>query len=546
MYERSAIVLERYIEKILDFDKTYNLKKNNENYSELIHEIENYQTMTNKELAFIQEFDEKVRKIEELQREQERLSKTNKSLEEERIQLFSDLGEDANILENKLKKKEIAIEKNNERLKEIREEFIQNFSDFSQKQKERNKSEKVRRIGEAKHVEYVKKAHEEFDEIDVKEIVNLKDFINSEKEQVKEEALQIMIKNGKNEKVAFNQDVLKKAIKARIDIAEKEAECYILVYDKMKKLLQETDNEFVKLNKYQKKLKDTSVKLAFLRAEKEYVVGFLDYERMTAVSGTKAHKKMMIEACNNFELDMLQMKDLYELLLKEIAGKATQKAYAELYNKNYLKSIEDKERNFEKEVNNVNISMGTVINSNYWRIEGIKNIYEVFQKEVSEKFGKDLSAYRVEELEDDEEDEYEYEKENSNQLYKFEIYDDDDEDEEYEEYDDEEYDDDDYDEEDYDEDYDENYDEYEEMDYYDEEDEDEYESDNENNEEDEEDDEEFDILKFSNKNRKKKKEENTFEEEESLETIIERSRKRGMKERHEKDNKGLFNKLFKK
>ncbi len=113
MYERSAIVLERYIEKILDFDKSYNLKKNSESYSELIHEIENYQTMTNKELAFIQEFDEKVRKIEELQREQERLSKTNKSLEEERIQLFSDWGEYANTLENKLKKKERPIERNN-------------------------------------------------------------------------------------------------------------------------------------------------------------------------------------------------------------------------------------------------------------------------------------------------------------------------------------------------------------------------------------------------------------------------------------------------
>lgn len=33
MYERSAIVLERYIEKILDFDKSYNLKKNSESYS---------------------------------------------------------------------------------------------------------------------------------------------------------------------------------------------------------------------------------------------------------------------------------------------------------------------------------------------------------------------------------------------------------------------------------------------------------------------------------------------------------------------------------
>ena len=89
----------------------------------------------------------------------------------------------------------------------------------------------------------------EFAGIDVKDVASLKDFINFEKEQVKQEALGIMIKNGKNEKVNFNQDVLKRAIKVRIDIAEKEAECYILVYEKMKKLLAEQDTETVRLNK---------------------------------------------------------------------------------------------------------------------------------------------------------------------------------------------------------------------------------------------------------------------------------------------------------
>ena len=46
---------------------------------------------------------------------------------------------------------------------------------------------------------------------------------------------------------------------------------------------------------------------------------------------------------------------------------------------------------------NIKFSIGTVINSNYWRIEGIKNLYDVFQKEVSEKFNKDLSEYKIEE-----------------------------------------------------------------------------------------------------------------------------------------------------
>lgn len=403
MYERSAIVLERYMEKILKLNKQYNLKKNNENYSELISEIENYQSVTEKELEVIQEFDDTAKEIENLQQEQEKLYKANKNLEEERAQLFTELGEEAEVLDVKLKNIEELIEKNNQKLKEVRTEFVKNLTDFSKKQKNRNKCEKARRIGEANHIAYIKRMHTEFEELDVKDIVSLKDFINFEKEQVRQEALQIMIRNGKSERVPFNQEVLKRAIKVRIEIAEKEAECYISVYDKMKKLLAEQDTETIRLNKYKKTLRDTSVKLAFLNAQREYIVGFLDYERMTAISGEKVHNKMMMEACNNFELDIMQIDKLYELIMRETNNRSTKKGYNQLYNKTYLKNIEDKEKNFEQEVNNVNISMGTVINSNYWRIEGIKNIYNVFQEEVSKKFNRDLSEYRIEEIEKTEE-----------------------------------------------------------------------------------------------------------------------------------------------
>ena len=54
--------------------------------------------------------------------------------------------------------------------------------------------------------------------------------------------------------------------------------------------------------------------------------------------------------------------------------------------KQILKDIEEKQKDFEKEVTNIKINMGTVINSNYWRIEAIKHIYNVFQEEISEKF----------------------------------------------------------------------------------------------------------------------------------------------------------------
>ena len=157
MYERSAIVLERYMEKILKLNKQYNLKKNNENYSELINEIENYQNVTEKELEVIQEFDDTAKEIENLQQEQEKLYKSNKQLEEERAQLYTELGEEAEVLDIKLKKIENVLEKNNEKLKEIRSEFIKNLTDFSKKQKNRNKCEKARRIGEANHISYIEK-----------------------------------------------------------------------------------------------------------------------------------------------------------------------------------------------------------------------------------------------------------------------------------------------------------------------------------------------------------------------------------------------------
>ena len=539
MYERSAIVLERYMEEILEFNKNYNVKKNNENYSNLITQIENYQIMTEKVAAVIQEFENTVRKIESLQQEQEKLYKLNRKLEDDRAQLFNDLGEDAKTLENKLVKIESSLDNNNEKLKEVRAEFIQYLSDFSQKQKIRNKCEKARRIGEANHIEYIKKMREQFVEIKVEDVVNLKDFINSEKEQVKQEALNIMTKNGKSERVAFNQDVLKKAIHTRIDIAEKEAECYTLVYDKMKKLLAETDGEFVKLNKYKKVLRDTSLKLAFLKATKEYIVGFLDYERMTTISGARVHKKMMVEACNNFELDMMQIKNLYELILKEVSNRASKKAYRELYNKTYLKNIEDKEKNFEEEVNNVNISMGTVINSNYWRIEGIKNIYDVFQKEVSEKCGRDLSELK---LEDDEEIEEVEEIQVTEPIEEKEEQSD-----YYQEVDKENNDNNNY------------YDKYHEEEANESDEKEEYKEEDAYQEVKYDEEEEYQEEQRVQEETKQEVE-SEFDDEDSIEALIERSRKKankaskankankGGKGKHhkEEENKGLFNKLFKK
>ena len=188
-----------------------------------------------------------------------------------------------------------------------------------------------------------------------------------------------------------------------------------------------------------------------------------------------------------------------------------------MYNKNYLKDIEEKERDFEEEVTNIKINMGTVINSNYWRIEGIKNIYNVFQEEVSEKFEKDLSEYRIEE------ENPIIENENKEEIYN-----------NGENYDDYEYDDEnDYEDVEFDDEEESNYDEYDEDDDYEDEDleyDDEY---------------EYDDDEFDDQEQEEIIEDDGEITEEKIDELIRESRKEKSK-KNEKQEKGLFGRLFKK
>jgi len=74
-------------------------------------------------------------------------------------------------------------------------------------------------------------------------------------------------------------------------------------------------------------------------------------------------------------------------------NKETKKCYTQLYNKSYLLDIQRKEERFKREKNRINLNTATLLNSNYWRIEGIKNIYTIFYKNVSEVFGRDVAEF---------------------------------------------------------------------------------------------------------------------------------------------------------
>lgn len=586
MYERSAIVLEKNFNTILGFDKKPNLKTIYKDYKEITEEIQKYQLILEEEDKIINEFDTVANEIRSIQQEQKRISKTNTKLEEDRNQLFDDLDEEPEIIEKKLIKIENSISANNEKLEESRKNYIKALTDFAQKQQDRNISSKSRRAEEKKHLQLIEKITNDFNSIDKNVLREIKEYLNSENEDTEKEIIDAMIENGKDERVPFNREVIENAVNIRNKIEKREAECYIAVYEKTKRLLIELNNDDIKLDKYTKNLRDVSLKLAFLKALKLYIVSFLDNERMAAINGVKVHNKLMSEACESFKADIEQFENLYELILREIAGKSSKKAYKELYNKEYLKNVEDKEKNFEKEVNNIRINAGALINSNYWRIEEIKNIYHIFQNEVSEKFGKDLSEFKleeddaevvpeekveddifktkiseedaeyVEEFEFDDDDEYEDEYDEEYEDDDSEIDDSDDdeyeEDEEYDEYeeDDENQDDSDIDSDDefeedeefedeyddnyndeYDDDYDDEYDDYDDEEDDEEYDEDEYEEDD---DDDYKEEDERNHNKHSKINKKQNKTKNT--------------RKNNQKQEDSDNSKkgiGLFNKLFK-
>lgn len=397
MYERSAIVLETYYSEILGLDEKTNLKTVYSNYKLMLEEIKQYQKIIETEDKAINEYDNIANKINSIQKEQKKIYESNIELEGERNQLFDLLDESPENIANKMTKIGDKISVNNNRLKELSEEFVQALKELTEKQKERNQYSRERRTEEKNYLQIVEKTDKNIKEIDLEVLKRIKELVNTESEQRKNEILKKLIDNGRDERVEFNKNAMKIAVETRNEIAKKEAGCYLLIYDRTRKLLAELNKDEVKLDKFEKKLKEVSIKLEFLKAQKRYIVSFLDNERIVAINGVKIHSKIMEEACENFESDMEQFNNLYELILKEISGKVTKKAYNELYNKEYLKSIEEKEKNFEEETTNIKIKSGTIISFNYWRMEEIKNIYEVFIREVSEKFNKDVSDLKLEE-----------------------------------------------------------------------------------------------------------------------------------------------------
>ena len=402
MYERSAIVLERYFENLLQYRNPCNIRDNFNNYCDLVEKLDRYQTAYQKELTSTKEYDESLEKIKLVQASQDKLYKKSAKLEYDRNLLFDNI--DGNPEETKkcIEKIELEVEKNNDAMKKMKEKLVSAIEKYHEKKFELSKSKRAKKIAENSYEETLEKAKSNFEGISEASLETIKQF---DKFDDSELIIVQLEKNGKGEKIPFNQEVIENITMFAIETEKKVAECYLFVYDKLNKLLAEIQDGAAKIGLHKKYLRNERAKMDFLLAVKNYIIQFLDYERMTIIYGKKSHDKLMTEACENFKADIIQIKNLYELLIREIAGKATKRAYSELYNKSYLIDIQEKEETFRKEKNQINLNSATLMNLNYWRISGIGEIYTVFYKNVSEVFGRDVVEFDLPKVDIDEDEE---------------------------------------------------------------------------------------------------------------------------------------------
>ena len=392
MYERSAIVLERYFENLLEYRREGNLRDNFYFYCELVEKLEKYQVNYQKEFIAIQDYNETLKKIKTIQLTQEKLYKRSAKLEYNRNLLFNNLDGKIDEIEKCIEKIEAEVEKNNEDMKSIRVALINALGEFNEKKFELSKCKRYKKMAENDYNEIYEKARANFDQIDQENIAEIKAFAKFDNT---EDIIATLQENGSREKIPFNEGVIESATVFWTDIAKKEAASYLTIYDKMVKLMGDIDTGSAKIELHKKYLRNEKAKIDFIIAVKEYMTQFLDYERMTIIHGRKSHNRLMSEACENFNADTVQINNLFELLLREATNKATKKAYKELYNQSYLTEIKEKEEKFKREKNRVNLNTATLINSNYWRIEGVRGIYTVFYKNVSEVFGRDVEEFDI-------------------------------------------------------------------------------------------------------------------------------------------------------
>ena len=400
MYERNAIVIDRYFASIFGYDNKNNLKNNSNNYFELVSNLEKYQQASEIENNIMEEFEKIASKIKETQKLQDVLNKRNLKYSENRKNLFESLDEEPENLRKKFDKIEEEIDKNNQEIKSNSEKFIEEIREFNEKSETRSICGRDRRNVENEYQKNLNATIDNFSNINKEKLKEAKAFVKSDnKQEAKDIIKERILKNGSKEKVPFDENVINTAIDTSTYIEEKKAEILLSLYDKTMRLLVEIKNDNVKIEKHKKIVKDSKSKLEFLNVISEYIILFLDNERMNTMGGEEEHKRIMAEACSNLQSDLLEIQNMYSLLIKEITGKSSKKAYKELYNIQYLIDLQDEEKKFEKSISQLNM-IGTVIYPDYWRVEGMQKIYDTFKRIITEIYEKDNNTENIDEVEE--------------------------------------------------------------------------------------------------------------------------------------------------
>ena len=170
--------------------------------------MEKYQVVTKEEEKVIKEFDEIAKNMQTIQKKQEVLCSENMEHEEERNKLFNDLDQAPEMIEKKILRLEQDIDENIAEQKEIRENYIEFLNKFVEKQKERNKCAKTKRATETNHIKILNDTIQKIENIDLTCVKKVKEFINIDNDTIIQSLTKIMLENGKNEKVKFDNDVI--------------------------------------------------------------------------------------------------------------------------------------------------------------------------------------------------------------------------------------------------------------------------------------------------------------------------------------------------
>lgn len=388
MYERNASVIDKYFGEKFGYRQTFNLKNNFTNYCDLLDKINELKDKRNSEKTASLEYNETCQKLKDIQDKHKKISEKVAGSDYNRNLLFSNINDDVSGLRKCFEKIESDIAKGQDEIEALSKEFCDCVAEYQAKKAALEQIKSEREIIEQEYKAIFLKTKENYEKVNPDFVKYIGKYTTEEIKKTKKELIDIITKNGAKEKVPFDTDVVSKAAEFATDVYKRIAEANVNIYDKTGKLIEEILGNSVKLSRHLKWRKDGVANIKFFDAEEQYLVQFLDNERIPVMHGAKIHRKLMLDACKSMVQDVEQMNNLYELILREIAGRSAKKAYKELYIPDYIENIEREER--LSKIDSTSIDIATVINSNYWRIEGMRNVYNTFDSIVTELYEKDL------------------------------------------------------------------------------------------------------------------------------------------------------------